>query len=175
MLFPYIKNILTIFREQQLSTVVFIFLTTLIVFLIYTAILIKFYKRKRNYENLREESLKDFHPLQNKIQFSATTIFIIPISFELPSATQKSNVSLKKIRRIPGNGSNSKEIFEKPQRTKTTSTLSRGFSFHVSYIKSSNYVLIILLSFCIFHAPLFIYQATELGRWVKSVLKNHQK
>ena len=134
-------------------------------FLIYTAILIKFYKRKKNYENLREESLKDFYPKVNPIGFSASAFYIIPIRFELPLSNISPSVSLKAFSGIPGSDKNRKERTEAPKRVRTISTISRGFSFHVSYIKSSNYILFILLSFCIFHTPLFIFQAAELGRF----------
>ena len=134
-------------------------------FLIYTAILIKFYKRKKNYENLREESLKDFYPKVNPIGFSASAFYIIPIRFELPLSNISTSVSLKAFSGIPGSDKNRKERTEAPKRVRTISTISRGFSFHVSYIKSSNYILFILLSFCIFHTPLFIFQAAELGRF----------
>ena len=108
--------------------------------------------------------MRDFYPEENSIKFSATSIFIIPITFEPPSAAVQSNVVLQKVKYYPGNGSHSKEISEKPQRTRKSSNISRGVSFHVSYIKSSNYILIILLTFCVFHAPLIIYYSMELCR-----------
>ena len=134
-------------REYQLSTLILIFSSILTVFLIYAKILSKFYKRKRNYESIREESRRDFYPEENSIKFSATSIFIIPITFEPPSAAVQSNVVLQKVRYNPGNGRECKEIAERTQRTRKSSNISRGVSFHVSYIKSSNYILIILLTF----------------------------
>ena len=40
----------------------------------------------------------------------------------------------------------------------------RSVSFHFSYLRSSNYVLIILFTFWIFHSPLFVFQTEELVR-----------
>ena len=147
-----------------MTTVLVVFSSILLVFGIYGRILRKFYKRKRNYETIREESQRELFTEEHPIQFSATTVFIIPITFEPPLSMFQSDVSLQKIKYVPDNGGQCTEISERPKRIRKISTISRGFSFHVSYIKSSNYVLIILLTFCIFHAPLFFYHTLQLGK-----------
>ena len=145
-----------------MSTLVFTLLTTALVFLIYAMILIKFYKRKRNYENIREESLKDSYMEVSPIKFSGTFLFIIPVRLPMPIPPLNSGVILREM--SEGNARRT-ETSEPDKKAMRRSTMSRRFSFHLSYLKSSNYVLVILLSFCIFHAPLFFYQARELVRY----------
>ena len=165
----YLENIHTSSssREQQLSTLVCSFITTIIVFLIYAAILVKFYRRKKNYENFREESFKVFYTKVNPIKFSGTVFFIIPVRLPLPLNPANNAVVLKQMNGEHGRNTRLSEMSEIEENKKS---ISRHFSFHISYIKSSNYVLVILLSYLIFHAPLFIYQASELVRLARELI-----
>ena len=52
-----------------------------------------------------------------------------------------------------------------PARRKKSS-VSRQVSFHVSYLRSSNYVLITLLVFFLCHAPLFVHQMIGVIKFV---------
>ena len=151
-------------REQQFSTMLFTFLTTVMLVIIYTTILIKFYKRKRNYEKLRDDSARNNHEVLKFPEYSASKIYFIPVSVE-NLIQEMSNVSLIHMKlHLELQGKDLEIEAHRDHQANRSRRISRGFSFHMEYLKSSYYILTILLSFLLFHSPLFIYQAMELFR-----------
>ena len=76
-----------------------------------------------------------------------------------------SDVQMKQIISSSGNG----EIFHLDtfnKRMQKKISVSSQLSFHMSYLKSSNYVLVTLLAFFMCHAPLFVHQMIEITKWV---------
>jgi len=57
-------------------------------------------------------------------------------------------------------------------RKKSTNILKQ-LSFHISNLKSSNYVLTTLFIFWLLHSPIFIYQTVELIRLYSGYYENH--
>ena len=156
-------------QELQLSNVIFLFLSIIIVFTFYGVILSKFYKRRKRFDTIKRELKEDFHPKLNKISFTKSSFHIIPInkSIRIPDERYDKNVDLKQIRRMSNEGEETK-IRSKSNIKKKSSNLSRQVTFHVSYLRSSNYILVTLFTFWIFHSPVFVYQMIELFRWDRS-------
>ena len=102
----------------------------------YGYILTKFYKRKRRQETFSNNQKKNGHQNEQKVSFSS-----------------EENGKINQIL----TGLNSKE------HRKVSRRLSE-LSFHVSYIKSSNYILLTLSAFCLCHLPMFFHQLFELIR-----------
>ena len=154
---------------MQLSNVIFLFLSIIIVFTFYGVILSKFYKRRKRFDTIKRELKEDFHPKLNKISFTKSSFHIIPInkSIRIPDERYDKNVDLKQIRRMSNEGEETK-IRSKSNIKKKSSNLSRQVTFHVSYLRSSNYILVTLFTFWIFHSPVFVYQMIELFRWDRS-------
>ena len=103
----------------------------------YGYILTKFYRRKRRQETFNNSQNKNGHQNQQKVSFSS-----------------EENGKINQIL----TGLNSKD------HQKVSRRLSE-LSFHVSYIKSSNYILLTLSAFCLCHLPMFFHQLFELIRF----------
>lgn len=103
----------------------------------YGYILTKFYRRKRRQETFNNNQNKNGHQNQQKVSFSS-----------------EENGKINQIL----TGLNSKD------HRKVSRRLSE-LSFHVSYIKSSNYILLTLSAFCLCHLPMFFHQLFELIRF----------
>ena len=125
----------------------------------------KFYKRRKRFDTIKRELRKDFQPKLNKISFTKNSFHFIPInkSIKFPYERDDNNVDLKQIRRMSNEGEETK-IRKKSHIRKKSSNLSRQVTFHVSYLRSSNYILVTLFTFWIFHSPVFVYQMIELFR-----------
>ena len=103
----------------------------------YGYILTKFYKRKRRQETFNNEQNRKGYKRQQKVSFSS-----------------QENVQINKIL----SASNSKD------HRKVSRRLSE-LSFHVSFVKSSNYILITLSALCLCHLPMFFHQLFGLIRY----------
>ena len=156
----------TIAKEIQLSTTALTLLVFLAVFCFYGVILSKYYKRKRKFDSFRQ-SLEGEAPHKYKdINFSKRSIHFLPLkkSIKDPNGNEDQNVQLKHMKSLSENGDILKIDLTPISRIgqRKSSNLSQQLSFHVSYLKSSNYVLVTLFSFWMFHSPLFVYQNVEL-------------
>ena len=99
-------------------------------------ILTKFYRRKRRQETFNNNQNKRGQRNQQKVSFSSEENGII--NQIIPRLDTK--VNQKVARRLS------------------------ELSFHVSYIKSSNYILLTLSAFCLCHLPMYFHQLFELIR-----------
>ena len=103
----------------------------------YGYILTKFYRRKRRQESFKNEQNRKGYKHQQKVSFSS-----------------QENVQINKIL----SASNPKD------HRKVSRRLSE-LSFHVSFVKSSNYILITLSALCLCHLPMFFHQLFGLIRY----------
>ena len=103
----------------------------------YGYILTKFYRRKRRQESFKNEQNRKGYKRQQKVSFSS-----------------QENVQINKIL----SASNPKD------HRKVSRRLSE-LSFHVSFVKSSNYILITLSALCLCHLPMFFHQLFGLIRY----------
>ena len=150
-----------------MSTTLSLAVSIFVFFSNYGVILSKFYQRRKKFETIKRSLNSDYLPKQKKISFSQKVLFFFNLKFgEKHSFDKDNDVHLKQMTSISENG----EIFKidlqhdrRPGQRKGSS-LSRQLSFHVSYLKSSNYVLVTLLTFWMLHSPLFVYQIVELIR-----------
>ena len=105
--------------------------------IIHGYILTKFYRRKRRQETYNKNLNKKGHRNQQKVSFSS-----------------EESVKINQIvtRRL-----------DTRDNQKVARRLSE-LSFHVSYIKSSNYIILTLSAFCFCHLPMYFHQLFELIR-----------
>ena len=103
----------------------------------YGYILTKFYRRKRRQESFKNEQNRKGYKHQQKVSFSS-----------------QENVQINTIL----SASNPKD------HRKVSRRLSE-LSFHVSFVKSSNYILITLSALCLCHLPMFFHQLFGLIRY----------
>ena len=121
---------------MQLSKILGSSLSFMAVLGFYGYILTKFYRRKRRQENFN--SNQNNNRSQQKVSFSSIE-----------------NGKMNQI--LTGLNTN--------DHRKVSRRLSE-VSFHVSYIKSSNYILITLSALCLCHLPLFFHQLFGLIRFI---------
>lgn len=156
----------TIAKEIQLSTSALCLLVILAVFGFYGLILTKYYKRKRKFDSFKQSLDGDVPPKYREINFSKRSVQFLPLkkSIRDPNGNEEQSVQLKHMKSISEHGEIFKIDLTPISRIgqRKTSNLSQQLSFHVSYLKSSNYVLVTLFTFWMFHSPLFVYQNVEL-------------
>ena len=121
---------------MQLSKVLGSTLSFIALLGFYGYILTKFYRRKRRQETFNKDQNKNGQQTQQKVSFSS-----------------EENGKISQIL----TGLNSKD------HRKVSRRLSE-LSFHVSYIKSSNYILLTLCAFGLCHLPMYFHQLFELIR-----------
>ena len=150
-----------------MSTTLSLAVSIIVFFSYYGVILSKFYKRRKRFDTLKRSLNSDYLPKMRKISFTQKVLFFFNLKFgEKHSFDKDDDVYLRQMTSISENG----EIFKidlQPDRKagqRKSSSLSRHLSFHVSYLKSSNYVLVTLLTFWMLHSPIFVYQTVELIR-----------
>ena len=133
------NNILLIwlFKEIQFSKLFGSVLSFMALLGFHGYILTKFYRRKRRQENFNNDQNRKGYKHHQKVSFSS-----------------QENGQINQIL----SASNSKDHHKVSRR------LSE-LSFHVSYIKSSNYILITLSALCLCHLPMFFHQLFELIRY----------
>ena len=158
----------SISKEIQLSTTTISLIAIVVVFCFYGVILTKYYKRRRQFDSFKLGLQSDYQqPKFKEINFSKRSFQFLPIqrSIKCSIESEKPDVQLKQTKSISETG----EIFKidlspiaKIGKRKKETSLSKQLTFHVSYLKSSNYVLVTLFSFWMFHSPLFVYQTVEL-------------
>ena len=129
--------LICIFKEIQISKLLGSVLSFMALLGFHGYILTKFYRRKRRQETFNNDKKRKGYKNQQKVSFSS-----------------QENGQINQIL----SASNSKDHHKVSRR------LSE-LSFHVSYIKSSNYILITLSAFCLCHLPMFFHQLFELIRY----------
>ena len=125
-------------------------MTILVVFILYGIILSKFYKIRKRVETFQKDLTTDVQQKEMKTE-------IAPKKFQV-----NSNV-------IQNSKSEEEKAHYNPYKNlirKKSPNILKQLSFHISYIKSSNYVLTILFIFWLLHSPIFIFQTVELSRSV---------
>lgn len=124
-------------QEMQLSKLLGSTLSFMALLGFHGYILTKFYRRKRRQETYNNNLNKKGHRNQQKVSFSS-----------------EESVKINQIvtRRL-----------DTRDNQKVARRLSE-LSFHVSYIKSSNYIILTLSAFCFCHLPMYFHQLFELIR-----------
>ena len=136
------------------------------VFSFYGVILSKFYRRKKKLNIFQRELKEDFQPKLKKISFTKSYNNVLPIhkTVKTPIAKIEHGVDLKQFRSISDEGKET-IINKKLQIKRKESKLSKQLTFHASYLKSSNYILVTLFAFCLFHSQIFVYEMIVIVRW----------
>ena len=143
-----------ILQEVQLSTTIIVLISIVAVFSFYGVILTKFYRRKKKLEEI-QASLKEREKEKPKDSFLRRCLGYFS------SKKEKCAVQMKEIKSRTDNG-DAILVTQKTRRKK--SSVTKQLSFHVSYLRSSNYVLVTLLVFFMCHAPLFVHQMIEVTK-----------
>ena len=153
------------FQGLLLSNVIFLFLSIIIVFSFYGEILSKFYKRRKKLNIFQRELKDDFQPKLKKISFTKSYNNFFPISktVKTPENKMENGIDLKHFRSTSEEGKET-VIKKKEQTKRKESNLSKHLTFHASYLKSSNYILVTLFAFCLFHTPIFVYEMIVIVR-----------
>ena len=101
-----------------------------------------------------------------KISFSKSYNNFFPTSktVKTPDVQNENGVDLKHFRSISEEGKETVIKKEEPVKRKE-SKLSQHLTFHASYLKSSNYILVTLFAFCLFHTQIFVYEMIVIVRW----------
>ena len=150
-----------------MSTTIIVLISIVAIFCFYGVILSKFYRRKKRLEKIHT-SLN-----QNKEKRKSKDNFFRKYLRYYSSKENIGDVQMREIESRPD-----KDVAfhptQQPARRKKSS-VSRQLSFHVSYLRSSNYVLITLLVFFMCHAPLFVHQMIGVIKFVlsQSLLFHH--
>ena len=122
---------------MQLSKVIGSTVSFIAILGFYGFILTKFYRRKRRQESLNNDQRNISYLRQQKVSFSS--------------------VENGKISQIL--------IDSKKNEHQAVSRRLSEISFHLSYIKSSNYILLTLSAYFLCHSPMFLHQLIGLLRY----------
>ncbi|XP_023341876.1 uncharacterized protein LOC111711702 [Eurytemora carolleeae] len=149
--------VFTLDRVYQTVVLIIVLSTLITVFCVNRKILRKFYIQKKYLEAMKDPqtATERLRRIGVDAKFSATRAYIIPLSLDQPIFPQ-GPVDTKKFK-ITNEKGNCK-LFTKYTKKKRN-TLSQSISFHVKYVQSSRYILVILIAFCIFHSPMFMYHS----------------
>ena len=147
------------FQEVQLSTTIFVLISIVAVFCFYGVILSKFYRRKRRLDKIQTSLTQNKEKKEPKDNFFRKYLHY----YSSKESIGTSDVQMREIESKPD-----KNIAFHPTQParRKKSSVSRQLSFHVSYLRSSNYVLITLLVFFMCHAPLFVHQMIGVIKFV---------
>ena len=144
-----------------MSTTIIVLISIVAMFSFYGVILSKFYRRKRRLEKIQTSLVQKRE--RGKSGNSVLRRYLGFLSNSSKECIKTSGFQMKEIESRPD-----KEVAihpTQPARRKKNS-VSRQLSFHVSYLRSSNYVLITLLVFFLCHAPLFVHQMIGVIKFV---------
>ena len=108
-------------------------------FLFYGTILVKFYQQKRKIKTLNVGYKRNYH------KYSKIIFNLFQKRIYSNDTKDKLNVELKRVRTVSETGEilrlESEESQHAPRKDSTMRRLSAELSFHVSFVKSSFYVL----------------------------------
>ena len=145
-----------------MSTTIIVLISIVAMFSFYGVILSKFYIRKRRLEKIQTSILIETRE-KGKSESSLFRRYLGFLSNSSKECIKTSGFQMKEIESRPD-----KEVASHPTQParRKKSSVSRQLSFHVSYLRSSNYVLITLLVFFLCHAPLFVHQMIGVIKFV---------
>ena len=141
-----------------MSTTIIVLISIVAMFSFYGVILSKFYRRKRRLEKIQTSLIQE-----REKEKSENRLFRRYLGFLSKECNKTSGSQMREIESKPD-----KEVAIHPTQParRKKSSVSRQVSFHVSYLRSSNYVLITLLVFFLCHAPLFVHQMIGVIKFV---------
>ena len=144
-----------------MSTTIIVLISIVAMFSFYGVILTKFYRRKRRLEKIQTSLIQ-----KREKEKSENKLFKRYLGFLSNSSKEYIDTTGLQMKEIESRPDKEGAIHPTQSARRKKSSVSRQLSFHVSYLRSSNYVLVTLLVFFLCHAPLFVHQMIGVMKFV---------